>query len=216
MLFNIFFFLFSCLRRLGLRITPSPLSPSSLRCHLRSTGSPARLSPLWWSCNALALARSSSAGAKRAHVALPVTPDWQGSSGHRRPHHHAQRKKARVHEEPVPSPPRHRDDDDYSPSDVDDESTSGTKSDRLNPVLSLACFVWLFLVARWALGPGPLGSGPRATGRFPFRGPCLNLRFFASSDDFGRGDGRSSGLRWAASAFMRKQWATMRYVDKMP
>jgi hypothetical protein len=157
MLFNIFFFLFSCLRRLGLRFIPSPLSPSSLRCHLRSTGSPAWLSPLWWSCIALALARSSSAGAKRAHVALPVTPDRQGSSGHRRPHHQAQGKKARVHEEPVPSPPRHRDDDDYSPSDVDDESTSGTKSDRLNPVLSLACFVWFVF-------GGPLGLGSWAFG----------------------------------------------------
>jgi hypothetical protein len=126
---------------------------------LRSTGPPARLSPLWWTCIALALARSSSAGAKRARVALPVTPDRQGSSGHRRPHHHAQGKKARVHEEPVPSPPRHRDDDDYSPSDVDDESTSGTKSDRLNPVLSLACFVWLFLGGLLGLGSWAFGLG---------------------------------------------------------
>jgi hypothetical protein len=146
-----------------------PVFPASLRCHstFNWISCPA-LSP-WRTCIALALARSSSAGAKRAHVALPVTPDRQGSSGHRRPHHHAQGKKARVHEAPVPSPPRHRDDDDYSPSDVD-ETTSGTKSDRLIPVLSLACFVWLFWVACWALGPGPLGSGPEAAGR-SFRWP---------------------------------------------
>jgi hypothetical protein len=164
MSFNIFFFLFSCLRRFGIRITPSPSTPLHYDVILRSTGLPARLSPFGGLASLSALARSTSAGAKRAHVAFPVSPDRQGSSGRRRPHHHAQGKRARVHEAPAPSPPRRQDDDDFSKSDVD-ESTSGTKSDRLIPVLSLACFVWLFWVACSALGPGPFGSGPEAAGR---------------------------------------------------
>ena len=141
-----------------------PVYPSSLRCHSTFNWFSCRLSPIGGRASLLALARSTSAGAKRAHVAFPVSPDRQGSSGRRRPHHHAQGKRARVHEAPAPSPPRHQDDDDFSLSDVD-ESTSGTKSDRLIPVLSLACFVWLFWVACLALGPGPLGSGPEAAGR---------------------------------------------------
>jgi hypothetical protein len=38
----------------------------------------------------------------------------------------------------------------------------------------------------------------------------------SSSDDFGRDDGCSSGLRWAASAFMRQQWSHMRHVSTVP
>ena len=34
--------------------------------------------------------------------------------------------------------------------------------------------------------------------------------------DFGRDDGCSSGLRWAASAFMRFQWSHMRHVQSKP
>jgi hypothetical protein len=137
---------------------------------------PVWLSPVWWSCIAAALARSSSAGVKRARVALPVSPARQGPSGHGRPHHRAHGKVARYHEEPVPSPPRHRDDGDYTPSEDVDGTTSGSESDRLNSVLSLACFVWFLFGGPLCLGVcGPCG----AAGRFPFRGPRLNPRFFA-------------------------------------
>jgi hypothetical protein len=131
----------------------------------------------WWSCIASAFARSSGAGGKRAHVALPISPVRQGSSGRDR-HHRAHGKVARHHEERAVSPPRRRDEDDYTPSEDVDESTSQeSESERLNSVLSSACFVWLFLVACCAMGPGPLGPGPGAAGRFPFRGPGFNIRF---------------------------------------
>jgi hypothetical protein len=126
---------------------------------------PLWLSPVWWSCIAAALARSTSAGAKRAHVALPVSPARQGSSGHGQ-RHRAHGKVARHHEEPVPSPPRHRDnDDDYTPSEDVGESTSASESERLNPVLSSACLVWFLLggplcLGAWALGLGAWGRGP--------------------------------------------------------
>jgi hypothetical protein len=125
---------------------------------------------VWWSCIASALARSSSAGGKRAHVALPVSPARQGSSG-RDHHHRAHGKVARHHEERVTTPPRHRDDDDYTPSEDVGESTSASESERLNPVLSSACLVWFpfggpLCLGAWALGLGAWGRGsllfPRA------------------------------------------------------
>ena len=117
-----------------------------------------------------ALARPTSAGVKRAHVALPVSPTRQGSSGHRRPHH-AHGKVARVREETVPSPPRYQDDGDYTPSEDVGESTSRSESERLNSVLSLACFVLFAFgsplgLGSWAFGLGSWGRGslsfPRA------------------------------------------------------
>jgi hypothetical protein len=118
----------------------------------------------WWSCIASAFARSSGAGGKRAHVALPISPVRQGSSGRDRLHR-AHGKVARHHEERVVSPPRHRDDDDYTPSEDVDESTSASESERLNPVLSSACLVWfvfggLLCHGSWALGLGTWGHGP--------------------------------------------------------
>jgi hypothetical protein len=122
------------------------------------------LSPIWWSCIAAALARSSGAGGKCAHVALLVSPVRQGSSGRDRLHR-AHGKVARHHEERVISPPRHRDDDDYTPSEDVDESTSASESERLNPVLSSACLVWFVFGGplchgSWALGLGTWGRGP--------------------------------------------------------
>ena len=68
--------------------------------------------------------------------------------------------------EPVPSPQDFQDVDDFTSSEDDDGSTSGSQSDRLNSVLSLACFVRFFLVARCALAPvAPVGSA----GSFRFR-----------------------------------------------
>jgi hypothetical protein len=111
-----------------------------------------------------ALARSSSAGGKRAHVAPPVSPARQGSSGRDRSHR-AHGKVARLHEEVVSSPPRHRDDDDYTPSEGVGESSSASESERLIPGLTLACFVWFVLggplcFGSWALGLGTRGRGP--------------------------------------------------------
>jgi hypothetical protein len=159
MIFNISFSIFSCLRRLGLRFNAVPLIPF---LSTMTTDLPAWFSPPWWSCIATALARSSSAGVAPARVALPVSPARQGSSGQKRPHHHAHGKVARVREEPVPSPRRHRVDDDYTPSEDGGGSTSGSSSERLNSVLSLACFVCLFFggplcLGAWALGLGSWG-----------------------------------------------------------
>jgi hypothetical protein len=116
------------------------------------------------SCIASALARSSGAGGKRAHVALPVSPARQRSSG-RDHHHRAHGKVARHHEERVASPPRHRDDDDYTPSEDVGGSSSTSESERLIPGLISACLVWLLFggpwhLWAWALGPGSCGRGP--------------------------------------------------------
>jgi hypothetical protein len=137
-----------------------------------------RLSPIWWSCIAAALARSSGAGGKRAHVALPVSPARRSFSGRDR-HHRAHGKVARHHEERVATPPRHQDDDDYTPTEDVDGSTSASESERWNPGLSSACLVWFVFGALRALGPGPWGLGPGAVGRFPFRGSGFNLSFYA-------------------------------------
>ena len=63
------------------------------------------------SASLTAFARPTSAGVKRTHVALPVSPTRRSTSGHRRPHH-AHGKVARVREETAPSPPRFQDDGD--------------------------------------------------------------------------------------------------------
>ena len=160
---------FSCLRRLGLRITLFPypdLLFDGIFVHRISFNG----SLPWWSCIATALARSSGAGGKRAHVALPVSPARQESSG-RDHRHRAHGKVARHHVERVVTPPRHRDDDDYTPSEDVGESTSASESERLNPVLSSACLVWFLFggplcLGAWALGLGAWGRGsllfPRA------------------------------------------------------
>ena len=118
-------------------------------------------------CIAVALARTPSAGGKRAHVALPVSPARKGSSG-RDHRHRAHGKVARHHEEMVDSPPRHRDDDDYTPSEGVGESSSASESERLNPVLTSACLVWLLFGGPSCLGAWALGLGTRGRGSLPF------------------------------------------------
>jgi hypothetical protein len=129
---------------------------------LRTTGLPSWLPPVWRTCIALALARSSSTGVKRVRVALPVSPVRHrsaGGDGYHRPHG----KVARRHEERVASPPRHQEEDDYSPSD--DGTNSASESERWSPGLSPACLVLFPLGGLLLLGVRALGAwvlGPQA------------------------------------------------------
>ena len=165
---------FSCLRRLGLRITLFPypdLLFDGIFVHRISFNG----SLPWWSCIATALARSSGAGGKRAHVALPVSPARQESSG-RDHRHRAHGKVARHHVERVVTPPRHQDDDDYTPSEDVDESSTTSESERLNSGLTPACLVWFLLGGLrrlWALGLGAWVLWPRDV--FPSAGLVLIL-----------------------------------------
>jgi hypothetical protein len=106
-----------------------------------------------------ALARTTSAGVTHARAALPASPARQGSSRHRRTPHRAHRKVARF-QEPVPSPQHHQ--DDYSSSESDDESTSGSESDRFDSSIKLVRFFWSVWVARCALAPVASFGSPQA------------------------------------------------------